>query len=34
MLKAEKFKVELVEYTESVALEGAFRCTTLPLERE
>ncbi len=33
-LQKRKFKLEIVDYSESIRLEGSFRCTTLPVERE
>ena len=34
LLKDEGFKVEMMDYTEPIALGGSFRCTTLPIERQ
>ncbi len=34
MLKKEGFNVEIVDYTEPIALCGSFRCTTMPLVRD
>ncbi len=33
-LRKRKFQLEIVDYSESRRLEGSFRCTTLPVERE
>lgn len=34
MLKKEGFNLEIVDYTEPIALGGSFRCTTMPLVRD
>ena len=34
MLKKEGFNLEVVDYTEPIALGGSFRCTTMPLVRD